>query len=181
MTDETLLSLEELEETERKSKEDAFLEEPYDIRIVERELILICSLILVAPDIVDPPHLQAEDRNDFFRRYWSWLYIHSRRYNRSYRNRLPPPYYGEEQLPDVCGRCFRSVGFCAGGRIRFSCRECHSAPPEDYPRRLAPFQRYTYPARICYTCHDEPIFAQLIYKYHSPNGDRSWKMKSLMS
>lgn len=175
MTDETLLSLEELETDTRTDEE----KKPYDLRIVEKELVLCCALILAAPDLIEPDGLTTEIKNENFLRFWRPYYLHCHRRNmQSIPSGIQNPYLGEEPLPDVCGWCFRTVGFCLGSRVRFHCRECYSPAIAYNAGRLSISRRY-YPNRICSSGHAEPILAQLIYKYFSSNGDRSWVMKTV--
>lgn len=183
MSDETLLSLEELERQEITAAEKEELEKPYDIRIAYRELVLRCSLILTAPEVIQPLSWTGEQANDAFVRLWTSFYPHLGRLARASGDRIPLDYLGEESLPDICGRCFRTVGFCAGGRIRDRCRICNSGQPHQNSITQSYFYRYLYPTRGIGIRSNllDAIYAQLIYKYHSPNGDRSWQMMSLMS
>lgn len=141
-----------------------------------RELVLYTSIILRSRKDVSFSSFFGRETSVEYKNGVAWPIIAwigaSRDFRRQseYRERV----WISDRLPDVCGSCFHSYGLCVSGRYRISCPKCKGA--ED-GQRLAFDIRYE-PHRLCmYGGIVEACLVQLIYKYYSPNGDRSYVIK----
>jgi hypothetical protein len=77
-------------------------------------------------------------------------------------------------LPDVCLNCLTSLGLTVAGRLRISCPHCPSTDSavKRYIELMEEMSVFAVPNILF-----ETLISQLLYKYYSPNGDRSWTLK----
>lgn len=143
----------------------------YDPSEIIMELVLWASLLLRGEGYVWHVTGSTEYRNETAFRLIPFFGDNS---NKSIRDQISRgDVWIDDLLPDVCGGCFTSYGFTVSGRYRIACPSC-----KGQTRRLA-MERKQEMHRLCWNSQvNEAILCQLIHKYYSPNGDRSWELKT---
>ena len=149
-----------------------------------RELVLYTSLLLRTPDLM--PNLEQPIE---VRPSWGTLMYMRNDIHRTLEPLIPnilrmydfitnSNYVTDTLLPDVCGVCFTSFGLTVSCRIRRQCCRCMYTGTTEHSLAVS---RYWNMERILQMIGNnffllEMIWSQLIYKYYSPNGDKTWQL-----
>lgn len=152
---------------------------PSDLRDIEEfgldstgiwsELVFLSSLLLKSAETIVPLVKVAEDRNEWAEKILRFLSEDPKKIFNSLQS--AGEYWPTEQLPDVCGSCYRSFGLTFGGRYRLSCVDCKGEASRMALERLMAMHRLCLRGEI-----NRSVLAQIIYKYYSHNGDKSWQI-----
>lgn len=187
-SEEDLLTLEPLDQEEllpvpqeqrvfEREEQQEMWQGPFVTEDGVKELILYISLCLRAP--TEMPILEGES--------WGSIMYKRNQIQRALEPLIPnllrmcnfitsSNYVTDTLLPDVCGACFTSFGLCISGRVRPHCHLCMYKAEGvkgiiDFWNRMRILQMLGNNQFLM-----DHIESQLIYKYYSPNGDKSWKI-----
>lgn len=138
------------------------------------ELVLLVSLMLRDPQtfILTLGAGSAEYKSSMRQQRNVWLEPLIPNLLRGRRELFYSPFVPQNALlPDTCFSCLTSFGLTIAGRLRTVCPHCTENRTKEYIEFMGEVGVFWVPHILF-----ETLTSQLIYKYYSPNGDRSWQL-----
>jgi len=159
-------------------KEESFTELTeieYDSTCILPELILLTSLMLRTPQLFLFSFASSAEYKSSMRTERNiWLHPLIPNLIRGRRELLYTHFpLTSSLLPDVCASCLTAFPLTTSGRLRTRCYRCEEG--ENAIRDYSVLQQELATFWVPHVLF-ETLISQLIYKYYSPNGDKTWAL-----